>query len=172
KGYRSYAQYGVGAYSKPVMMLHSLAAYLGDSTFHAFLHEYYRASLLRQPRPADVLAAAGKASGRDLSAWFRPWLRDTGIALDHRTGRPPLRLKPLVDFTSSEAMTFLYGPMLWHGRAEGARLGVWTAGRYLPSSDFPDGVLFAGGCVTVGMRRGDLSLGGWAGRRVGAGGAG
>ena len=171
EGYHSYAQYGVGAYSKPVMMLHSLAAYLGEPTFHAFLHEYYRANLLRHPRPADVLAAARKASGRDLDAWFRPWLRDTGIAMDHRTGRPPLRLRPLVDFTSSEAMTFLYGPMLWHGRAEGARLGVWTAGRYLPSSDFPDGILSAGGSATVGTRRGDLSLGGWAGRRVGTLGA-
>jgi hypothetical protein len=91
--------------------------------------------------------------------------------LDNRTGGPPLRLKPLVDFNSSEAMTFVYGPMLWHGRAEGARLGVWTEGRYLPSSDFPDGVLAAGGSVTMGTRRGDLSLGGWADRRVGALGA-
>jgi hypothetical protein len=251
-GYHGYSQYGVGAYSKPVMMLHSLAAYLGEPTFHAFLHEYYRANLLRHPRPADVVAAAGKAWGRDLSAWFRPWLEGTGIGsysvggirhphvggkrvtsvvvrrggdpvlpvtvegrfsdgtrertlvregqgdtsvvfrggprlssvvldpdhevielnrLDNRTGGPPLRLKPLFDFNSSEAMTFLYGPMLWHGRAEGARLGIWTTGRYLPSADFPDGVLAAGGNVTVGTRRGDLSLGGWGSRRVGALGA-
>ena len=252
EGYHGYSQYGVGAYSKPVVMLHSLAAAMGDPAFHAFLREYYRANLLRHPRPSDVIAAAGKAWGRDLSSWFRPWLRGTGIAsysiggirrrreggervasvvvrregapvlpvtvesryadgtrrrtllhagtgdttvlfrdqprlsrvvldpdhevtelsrLDNQTGGPPLRLKPLVDFNSSEAMTFVYGPMLWQGRAEGARLGIWTEGRYLPSSDFPDGVLSAGGNVTVGTRRGDLSLGGWAGRRVGGLGA-
>jgi hypothetical protein len=176
-GYRGYSQYGVGAYSKPVMMLRSLAAYLGDPTFHDFLHEYYRANLLRHPRRADVVAAAGKAWGGNLEGWFLPWLEGTGIGtysvnrLDNRSGGPPLRLKPLIDFTSSEAMTFLYGPMLWHGRAEGARLGVWTAGRYLPSTDFPDGVKAAGGSVTVGTRRADLSLSGWADRRVGALGA-
>ena len=169
-GYHSYAQYGVGAYSKPVVMLHTLAATMGDSTFHAFLHEYYRANLLRHPRPADVVASAGKASGKDLSGWFQPWLQGTA-RLDNRTGRLPVRLKPLVDFTSPEAITFVYGPVLWQGRAEGARLGLWTEGRYLPSTDFLDGVLAAGGSVTMGTRRGDLSLGGWASRRVGALGA-
>ncbi len=250
--YRGYLQYGVGAYSKPVMMLRSLAALLGDTKFDTFLREYYRANLLRHPRPADVVAAAEKAWGGDLKAWFRPWLEGTGIAsysvggihreriegervatvtvrrrgepvmpvtvearfkdgarerrlvppgqgdvkvafsgdrrlskvvldpdhrviernrLDNRTGFPPLRFKPLLDFNTSEAMTFLYGPVLWHGRAEGARLGLWTTGRYLPSGDFPDGVLAAGGSLIVGTRRGDLSYGAWASRRAGALGA-
>src|SRR5262249_6396775 len=39
--------------------------------------------------------------------------------LDNRSGPPPLRFRPLFDFPSSEAMTFLYGPMIWHGRSEG-----------------------------------------------------
>ena len=64
-------------------------------------------------------------------------------------------------------MTFLYGPMIWHGRAEGARLGLWTVGRYLSLSDFPQGIVNAGGSVVVGTRRGDLSSSAWFSRRVG-----
>jgi len=171
-GYRGWGPYGTGAYAKPAMMLRSLRAFLGDSTFHAFLREYYRANLLRHPRPADVVAAAEKASGLKLDDWFRPWLDGTGrMRLDNRTGARPLRFKPLFDFSSSEAATFLYGPMVWHGRAEGARLGVWTVGRYLPLSDFPEGILAAGGSAVVGTRRGDFSFHTWASRRAGGLGA-
>ncbi len=171
--YRGDAPYGVGAYSKPVVMLHALAADLGDPVFHEFLHEYYRKNLLGHPRPADVVRAADKASGRDLGGWLAPWLHGTGVTsyVEKRTHHPPLRLEPLFDFHSAEAMTFLYGPVLWHGRAEGARLGLWTAGRYLPSRDFPEGIMAAGGSVAVGTRRGDLSFGAWGSRRAGALGA-
>ena len=175
--FQSGAQYGVSAYSKPAMMLHTLRAHLGDSTFSAFLREYYRKNLFRHPRPADVIAAAEKVSGEPLGDWFRPWLEETSTAdvaldrLDNRSGLPPLRLKPLIDFHSPDAMTFLYGPMIWHGRAEGPRLGVWTVGRYLPLADFPQGVVSAGGNLVVGTRRGDLSLGAWASRRAGGLGA-
>lgn len=250
--YHGWTSYAVGAYSKPAMMLHTLRGYLGDSTFSAFLREYYRSNLLRHPCPADVVRAAQRVSGRDLGGWFRPWLEGTGTAsialrgihrslteeehittvevrregelagrfplevrfadgtrkkvlvsgherktrvifggeprltsaivdpdhelvelnrLDNRNGVPPLRFKPLYDFRSSEAMTFLYGPMIWQGRAEGARLGVWTAGRYLPSSDFPEGISYAGGSLVAGTRHGDLSWSARIGRRVGAFGA-
>ena len=252
EAYHGWTCYGVGAYSKPAMMLHTLRAYLGDSTFSAFLHEYYRSNLLRHPRPADVVKAAERVSGLDLDGWFRRWIEGTGIPsysihrvhhqriegeriatvtvrrkgervdpvtvearfadgtrgrllvpkgrgdasvvfrgasrvrkvildpdhdeielnrLDNQSGIPPLRLEPLYDFRSSEAMTFLYGPVVWHGRAEGARLGLWTAGRYLASSEFPEGVVSVGGSLIVGTRRGDLSWSAWMGRRVGALGA-
>jgi hypothetical protein len=173
--FRSDVQYGVGAYSKPAMMLHTLAESLGDETFHRFLHEYYRSNLLGHPRPSDVVSAAEKARGGDLDAWFRTWLEGTGPTevsiAGVRSGLPPIRFRPLFDFPSPESMTFLYGPMIWHGRAEGARLGLWTGGRYLASSDFPEGVLAAGGSLVVGTRRGDLSAGAWMSRRVGALGA-
>ncbi|HEY2923827.1 MAG TPA: M1 family metallopeptidase [Candidatus Eisenbacteria bacterium] len=252
EAYHGWVTYGVGAYSKPAMMLCAFRAYLGDSTFSAFLREYYRSNLLRHPRPADVVRAAEKVSRRDLDDWFRSWLEGTGTMgvsiksvhhertegervttvtvrregarvdpvtvearfadgtherqlvpegsgdarvffggqspvkkvildpdheviernrLDNRSGGPPLRLKPLYDFRSSEAMTFLYGPVIWHGRAEGVRLGLWTAGRYLPSADFPEGVLAAGGNLAVGTRRGDFSWSAWMARRAGALGA-
>ena len=246
--FRSWAQYGTAAYSKPAMMLHTLRAYFGDSTFSAFLREYYKANLLRHPRPSDMIAAAEKVSGEPMEKWFRPWLEGTATAdvslrdvedentegerativkvrrrgereekvtveaelgngtreryvvpegrgdasvdfggvrrvksvtldpdhdvielnrMDNRSGRPPLRLKPLFDVPSSDAMTFLYGPMIWHGRAEGARLGLWTVGRYLPLSDFPQGIVSAGGSIVVGTRRGDLSSSAWFSRRAG-----
>ncbi|HMI30219.1 MAG TPA: M1 family aminopeptidase, partial [Candidatus Limnocylindrales bacterium] len=91
--------------------------------------------------------------------------------LDNQSGWPPLRFRPIFDFPSSEAMTFLYGPVIWHGRAEGARLGLWSGGHYLPSSDFPEGVLAAGGSAVVGTRRGDFSWSAWTARRAGALGA-
>ena len=244
--------YAVGAYSKPAMMLRTLHGILGEARFRAFLGEYYRSNLLRHPRPEDVVAAANRSTGLDLSSWFATWLGRTGLPsysirdverdriegervatvrvrckgdciepvklqatfadgaretrtldvksggaqptfggqsrlakavldpdhdivewsrLDNQNGFPPLRFKPLLDFPSSEAMTFVYGPMIWHGRAEGVRLGAWTSGRYLASSDFPDGVVGAGGSAIVGTRRGDFSVGGWTSRRVGALGA-
>ena len=172
--YHGFASYAVGAYSKPAMMLYTLRGHLGDSTFGEFIGEYYRSNLLGHPRPADVVKAAERASGRDLGGWFRPWLEGTGtaeIGLDNRNGLPPLRFKPLFDFSSSEALTFLYGPMIWHGNAEGARLGLWTAGRYLPSSDFPEGILDAGGRIVFGTRRGALAWSARVGRRLGAFGA-
>ncbi len=250
--FQGWPQYGAAAYSKPAMMLHTLRAYLGDSTFSAFLREYYRKNLLRHPRPQDVIEAAEKVSGEPMRNWFRPWLEGTatadislrsvrdvtvdgkrativsvrrrgereepvvveaerahgatdryvipagrGIAsvefrgatrvkrvtldpdhslielnrLDNRSGLPPLALKPLVDFPTSDVMTFVYGPMIWQGRSEGIRLGLWTVGRYLPMADFPQGIVSAGGNLVVGTRHGDVSSGVWGSKRVGALGA-
>lgn len=252
EGYHGWPNYAVGAYARPAMMLRTLRGTLGDSTFGMFLRGYYRANLLRHPRPEDVIHAAEKASGRDLDDWFRPWLEGTGAAgfalgeiragrdgrrfrtdvtvrrtgslpamvpvratfrdasvqemrvsltgreatvvfqsdapirsvaldprhevvernrLDNRSGPSPYRFKPLIDFRSSEAMTFLYGPMIWHGRAEGARLGAWTTGTYLPSRDFPNGISSASGSLVVGTRGGDISWSAELGRRVGMVGA-
>jgi hypothetical protein len=174
--YWGYGQYAVGAYCKPTMMLHSLRKLVGEDKYDAFLREYYRENLFRHPRPEDVVRAANHATGRDLGEWFAPWIEDTGIPevskADYPGMRPPtLRLKPLFDFPTPDAMTFLYGPMIWHGRAEGARLGVWTSGRYQPSRELPDGLLAGGGSAVVGTKRGDFSFDAWGSRRVGAIGA-
>ena len=175
-GYLGYGPYAVGAYSKPSMMLHSLRAKLGEDRFNAFLHEYYRANLLKHPRPDDVLDAARRATGEDRSGWFGPWIEETGIPEESRAEFPGswpsvVRVKPFFDFNTPEAMTFLYGPMIWHGRAEGVRLGLWTSGRYQPSRELPDGLFAAGGSAVVGTAHGDFSFDTWASRRVGALGA-
>jgi hypothetical protein len=72
--YHGYRAYAVASYSKPVAMLRALRSMLGDSVFVAFLHEYYRANLFRHPRPPDVVRAAEKVSGRDLSVFFHEWI--------------------------------------------------------------------------------------------------
>jgi hypothetical protein len=92
--------------------------------------------------------------------------------LDNRTGfLPPMRLRPLFDFPQTDEITVLYGPTLWHGRAEGARIGAWADGRYLPSRDFPEGILRFHGGLSVGSRDGSVAWRLGAMRRVEALGA-
>ncbi len=130
--------------------------------------------------------ASGRVSGEDESdvARFESRARLTGAALDpqhdlvemnrldNRTGIfPPMRWRPLYDFPQTDAITVLYGPTVWHGRDEGMRLGGWLEGRYLPTRDFPRGILGFEAGANVGTRTG---AGAWrAGwwRRVGALGA-
>lgn len=92
--------------------------------------------------------------------------------LDNGTGFfPPMRFRPLFDFPQTEEIAVLYGPTIWHGEEEGTRLGAWFDGRYLPSRDFPRGILGWEGGLSHGLRDGSTAwrVGGW--RRVGALGA-
>jgi hypothetical protein len=222
-GHHGYTTYGVAAYSKPSLMLHTLRGVLGDSVFHAFLAKYAERSRFRHPRPEDVTAAAREVSGDDLTKYFRSWI-DTverpsfalgkvrregvpgayrtsvtvrrlesmsfpvpvearfadgttqtirvstagpentavfqsvapleGVTLDPRheiiemnrldngTGFfPPMRLRPIYGFPTPDAIGIDAGPTVWHGNEEGLRLGAWLDGRYLPSRDFPYGIL-------------------------------
>ncbi len=92
--------------------------------------------------------------------------------LDNRTGLlPPMRFRPLLDFPTTEEMGFLFGPTLWRGREEGARLGLWVTGRYLPSPDFPDGIRLAEGGASYGTRDGSVAWRAALARRVGGLGA-
>jgi hypothetical protein len=84
---------------------------------------------------------------------------------------PPLRIRPLFDFTNSEAISVLYGPTVWEGRAEGMRLGAWVEGRYLPGPDFPRGIRSLEGGLNVGTRDGSVAWRAGYARRVGALGA-
>jgi hypothetical protein len=92
--------------------------------------------------------------------------------LDNSTGLlPPMRFRPLFDFPSSEEMGFWYGPTIWHGRTEGARLGLWVTGAYLPSAELPHGIRKAEAGISVGTRDGDVAWRLAASRRWGAIGA-
>ena len=92
--------------------------------------------------------------------------------LDNGSGRlPPVRLRPLYDFPSSEAMGFWYGPTIWRGRAEGARLGLWVTGSYLPSRELPHGIRKAEAGLSLGTRDADVAWRLAASRRWGAIGA-
>ena len=259
----SYDTYSVGAYTKPASMLLTLRGVMGDSTFTAFLREYYRRGLLRHPSPADVVRAANEVSGEDYSAFFRDWVettarpsfalgkirrervatpgaegaagperhratvtvrrveemafplrvraefadgttqervanpvaRETPVVfesdarleraeidprheivemdrLDNANGRfPPMRFRFLTGFPSAEAIGVDYGPTIWHGDAEGMRLGAWLDGRYLPSPNFPYGIRGFEAGLSVGTEDGSVAyrVGAW--RRWGAIGA-
>ena len=234
EGHLGYRTYGVAAYSKPSMMLHTLRAVMGDSAFAGFLHEYVRRQGFRHPTPEDVYAVANEYHREDLSDFFHSWIgtvdrpsfalgkvrreRDgdrhrTSVTvrrleamsfpvpvearfadgttqtqlvptgdrenvavfesdapldevrldprheiiemnrLDNGTGLlPPMRVRPIYGFPSAEAIGIDAGPTVWHGDEEGMRLGAWLDGRYLPSPDFPYGVLGFEAGLSYGTR--------------------
>ena len=84
---------------------------------------------------------------------------------------PPMRIRPFLDVSTTDAMSVLYGPTIWHGVREGMRLGAWVDGRYLPSSDFPRGIRSFEGGLNVGTRDGSVAWRAGYARRVGAIGA-
>ncbi len=61
--------YGVAAYSKPVVVLTTLKNILGEETFRRVMKTYYERYRFRHPRTEDFIAVAQQVSGRDL-AWF------------------------------------------------------------------------------------------------------
>ncbi|MEK7316866.1 MAG: M1 family metallopeptidase, partial [Candidatus Eisenbacteria bacterium] len=84
---------------------------------------------------------------------------------------PPMRIRPLLDVSTTDAMSVLFGPTVWHGVSEGMRLGAWIDGRYLPGSDFPRGIRSFEGGLNVGTRDGSVAWRAGYARRVGAIGA-
>jgi aminopeptidase N len=67
------------SYAKGAAALRQLGAYLGDDAFFAGLRQYFAAHTYGNATLADLLAALGEASGRDLSDWARVWLRESGV---------------------------------------------------------------------------------------------
>ncbi|MBE0566572.1 MAG: hypothetical protein IH621_11470, partial [Krumholzibacteria bacterium] len=69
-------------YDKGAWLLHSLRLLLGDRDFFAFLADYAtRPELVHGTvTTADAVAAAERASGRDLGAFFTAWLQTTAVA--------------------------------------------------------------------------------------------
>jgi len=92
--------------------------------------------------------------------------------LDNRSGFfPPMRFHPLTGFPSAEAIGVTYGPTVWHGDAEGMRLGAWVDGRYLPSPAFPYGIRGFEGGLSYGTNDQSVAFRAGAWRRWGALGA-
>jgi aminopeptidase N len=63
------ADYGVAAYSKPVMSLTTLKNILGEDTFWRVLQTYYARYRFKHPRTTDFMAVAEEISGQSLD-WF------------------------------------------------------------------------------------------------------
>jgi aminopeptidase N len=67
------------SYAKGAAALRQLAALLGDDAFFAGLRQYFATHAYGNATLADLLAALGAASGRDLGEWARLWLRESGV---------------------------------------------------------------------------------------------
>ncbi|MCZ7427846.1 aminopeptidase N [Micromonospora sp. WMMA1949] len=63
------------SYAKGASVLRQLVAWLGDEAFLAGLNAHFAAHRFGNATLADLLAALGTASGRDLDGWAERWLR-------------------------------------------------------------------------------------------------
>ncbi len=66
-------------YAKGASVLKQLGAYVGVEAFLAGLRQYFVDHAYGNTTLADLLSAAEKSSGRDLSEWSKLWLETTGI---------------------------------------------------------------------------------------------
>jgi aminopeptidase N len=67
------------SYAKGAAVLRQLVAWLGDEPFLAGVRRYFAAHAFGNATLADLLAALGAASGRDLTDWADLWLRTPGV---------------------------------------------------------------------------------------------
>jgi len=68
-------------YDKGAWVLHMLRGELGEAGFRDFLRDYAGTTGGAPGHVAsdDVIAAASRAAGRDMAAWFRPWLETSAV---------------------------------------------------------------------------------------------
>ncbi len=67
-------------YAKGASVLKQLVAYVGFEAFIEGSRRYFREHAFGNTSLADLLAALGAASGRDLGSWSRQWLQTSGIS--------------------------------------------------------------------------------------------
>ena len=67
-------------YAKGASVLKQLVAYVGFEAFIAGSRRYFKDHEYGNTTLADLLAALGEASGRDLALWARQWLQTSGIS--------------------------------------------------------------------------------------------
>jgi aminopeptidase N len=66
------------SYAKGAAVLRQLSAYVGEENFTAGLRAYIARHSCGNARLADLVAAVGDASGKDLAAWSKAWLKTAG----------------------------------------------------------------------------------------------
>jgi aminopeptidase N len=66
------------SYAKGAAVLRQLSAYVGEEKFTAGLRAYLDGHSYGNARLADLVAAVGDASGKDLTAWSKAWLETAG----------------------------------------------------------------------------------------------
>ncbi|WP_426977885.1 aminopeptidase N [Pseudarthrobacter sp. O4] len=67
-------------YAKGASVLKQLVAYVGFEAFIAGSRQYFKDHAYGNTTLAELLAALGAASGRDLGDWARRWLQTSGIS--------------------------------------------------------------------------------------------
>ncbi|HEX7746383.1 MAG TPA: aminopeptidase N [Micromonosporaceae bacterium] len=67
------------SYAKGAAALRQLVAWVGDAAFLAGLRAHFAAHRFGNATLADLLTALAQASGRDLAAWARVWLREAQV---------------------------------------------------------------------------------------------
>ncbi|MEO5992956.1 MAG: aminopeptidase N, partial [Arthrobacter sp.] len=67
-------------YAKGASVLKQLVAYVGFEAFVAGSRQYFKDHAYGNTTLAELLAALGAASGRDLAGWARQWLQTSGIS--------------------------------------------------------------------------------------------
>jgi aminopeptidase N len=67
-------------YAKGAAVLKQLVAYVGFEAFIAGSRQYFKDHAYGNTTLAELLAALGAASGRDLAGWARQWLQTSGIS--------------------------------------------------------------------------------------------
>lgn len=65
-------------YQKGQSVLRQLVAHVGEETFVEGLRDYFRTHAWGNTRLADLMAAVGRAAGRDLTAWTSDWMDRAG----------------------------------------------------------------------------------------------
>jgi len=94
------------SYQKGGWVLHMLRSMLGDSAFFAGIRSYYHTYEYGNASSDDFEDAMERASGRDLSWFFRQWLRrpgyaDFGVKWGYEAGSGELKL--VIDQSPSRA---------------------------------------------------------------------
>ncbi|MDR7254128.1 aminopeptidase N [Nocardioides sp. BE266] len=65
-------------YVKGQSVLHQLVAYIGEDAFVEGLRDYFSRYAFSNTRLDDLMDCYSRASGRDLSAWTKAWLDESG----------------------------------------------------------------------------------------------
>jgi Peptidase family M1 domain len=79
RSFNEFNIYQMAVYSRPDLMYGMLRDMLGDSTFTAFLHDYYARWRFKHVDELAMRASAERVSGRDLGWFFEQWVHYTGL---------------------------------------------------------------------------------------------
>ncbi len=99
--------YAMNSYARTGLMLHTLAAWLGEATMDRVMHAYATRWRFRHPAAADFYAVVNEISGQDQSWFFKQFVEGTGT-LDYeitefKNHKPKLMLGRPIETTDAAA---------------------------------------------------------------------